>query len=60
MRVFFYPFLEELKGIKDNGGLNIEKNGKQINVLPLIVSCTADLPAKADIQGMVGHNGHFG
>lgn len=57
---FFYPFLKELKVIKDNDGMKIEKNGKQIKFLPLIISCTADLPAKAEIQGMIGHNGHFG
>lgn len=60
MRAFFYPFLNELKAIKDQGGLNIEKNGNTINFLPLIISCTADLPAKADIQGTVGHSGYFG
>lgn len=60
MRTFFYPFLNELRTIKEQGGLNIQKNGKTINFLPLIISCTADLPAKADIQSMVGHSGYFG
>lgn len=60
MRNFFYPFLRELKSIQDLGGLIIEKTGKKVIFLPLINSCTADLPAKADVQGMIGHCGHFG
>lgn len=29
-------------------------------VLPVITSLSADLPAKAEVQGMVGHSGYFG
>lgn len=29
-------------------------------VLPVITSCSADLPAIAEVQGMVGHSGYFG
>lgn len=59
MRDFFYPFLNELKEIYDAGGIIIEKNGQHFTFLPLITNCTADLPAKAAVQGMVSHNGHF-
>lgn len=57
---FFYPLLNELKQIKDEGGMVIEENGRTFNFLPLITSCTADLPAKAEVQGMKGHCGHYG
>lgn len=57
---FFYPFLNELKSIKESGGMNIERNGNNINFLPFINFCTADLPAKADLQGLIGHCGRYG
>lgn len=60
MRDFFYPFLNELKQINDEGGIKINKNGQLYTFMPLITSCTADLPAKADVQEMIGHNGYFG
>lgn len=59
MRNYFYPFLNELKEIYDEGGISIEKNGQNFTFLPLITNCTADLPAKAAVQEMVSHNGHF-
>lgn len=60
MRDFFYPFLSELKQITESGGIDIEKNGHKYTFLPIITSCIADLPAKADIQGMIGHSGYYG
>lgn len=39
---------------KESGGINIERNGNNINFLPFIDYCTADLPAKAeDWSGIV-------
>lgn len=60
MSDFFHPFLNELQTIKDEGGIKFEKNGQNLLVLPVITSCSADLPAKAQVQGMVGHSGYFG
>lgn len=60
MRDFFHPFLKELKQINEAGGISMEKKGELYTFLPLITSCTADLPAKAEVQGMIGHGGYFG
>lgn len=59
MREYFQPLLNELKIIYDEGGINVTKNGQHLTFLPLITNCTADLPAKAAVQEMVSHNGHF-
>lgn len=59
MTSFFYPFLKDLKEIIDRGGINFEHEGKIMNFIPFIFSCVLDLPAKSDVQGMVGHAGHF-
>lgn len=56
---FLYPFLQELKKINEEGGLQISKNGERYTFMPIITSFTADLPAKADVLGMVGHCGYF-
>lgn len=57
---FFYPILKDLSEINKNGGINVSKRGMQYNFLPLIISSCCDLPAKADLQGMIGHSGYFG
>lgn len=59
MKEFFYPLLNELKKIHDEGGTKINKTGADYTFLPLITICSADLPAKAAIQGTVSHNGHY-
>lgn len=59
MRDFFYPLLNELKQIYDDGGIKITKKAQNFTFLPLITNCTADLPAKAAVQDMIAHNGYF-
>lgn len=58
MRHFFQPFLKELKKIVENGGITINRNGQNFTFLPIITMFTADLPAKAEVQGMKGHCGY--
>lgn len=60
MMDFFYPILKELQKIIERGGIIHNKNGKTHNFMPLILSCCCDLPAKADVQGTVGHSGCYG
>lgn len=59
MKEFFYPLLNELKSIQDSGGLSVERGEKKTIFMPYISQCCCDLPAKADVQGMVQHNGRF-
>lgn len=58
MNDFFYPFLMELKRIEENGGVKIHHNGQDFAFLPIITMMTADLPAKAEVQGIKGHSGY--
>lgn len=61
MQTFFYPFLNDLNEIRKNRGLAYRsENGNEINFMPLIIACCCDLPAKADVQCMIGHSGHYG
>lgn len=60
MKFFFYPLLSELRQIFHEGGIAVERNGSCYRFLPLITQCNADLPAKADLQGMTNHNGYMG
>lgn len=59
MKEFFYPVLKELYDVKNEGGIYIMHNGKQLNFVPLLLCCTCDIPAKANVLGMVGHMGRF-
>lgn len=59
MSDFFFPFLNELRQISRKGGMQYHYKGQTYNFMPIILSCCCDLPAKADVQGMVGHSGHF-
>lgn len=59
MQDFFQPLLNELKEIYDDGGINYTRNDRKYQFLPLITCCTADLPAKAAVQGTVSHNGYY-
>lgn len=59
MSDFFYPFLNELKQIYDDGGIDIEQNRKHLNFLPFINCFTGDVPAKTSVQCMNGHTGYF-
>lgn len=58
MKDFFKPLLLELEKIHHEGGITVEKSGRRYNFLPLITQCIADLPAKAEIQEMINHNGY--
>lgn len=42
------------------GTIFIILNGQKHAFLPLIIGCCCDLPAKNDVQGMVGYSGYFG
>lgn len=57
MHDFFFPVLTELR---EMGTICILHNGKQYEFLPIIIACCCDLPAKDDVQGMVGFSGYFG
>lgn len=59
MNEFFLPLLQELYNTRNKGGLNIEHEGHSLNFIPLILCGSCDMPAKADLQGMVGHSGKF-
>lgn len=60
MKDFFYPLLRDLKKINEEGGIKIIRNGQMYDFMPLILCCCCDLPAKADLQGTIGHSGRFG
>lgn len=60
MHDFFLPLLTELCAINQNGGMRIVKNGKVHTFLPVIIGCCCDLPAKDDLQGIVGFSGYNG
>lgn len=59
MSDFFYPFLNDIKNINNRGGITLMRNGREYSFC-LFVICSCDLPAKADLQGFVGHSGKFG
>lgn len=59
MRDFFFPFLQELRDICDKGGLKMSHKGQTHHFMPFIFSSCCDLPAKADLLGMVIHSGKF-
>lgn len=59
MQDFFYQLMKEMRQIIDDGGFQIIKNEKTILCIPIITHCCCDLPAKAEVQGMVGHAGHY-
>lgn len=60
MHDFFYPFLKEMVEINKNGGMQITRNGKEHRFIPLVIGCCCDLPAKDDLQGMIGFSGYNG
>lgn len=53
----FFPILKEMR---EMGTICIPHNGKQYTFLPLIIACCCDLPAKDDVQGIVGLSGYHG
>lgn len=59
MKTFFYPFLKEMNEIQMKGGLSMIHNGNKIQFMPTILGVSCDLPAKAQLQGMIGHSGKF-
>lgn len=60
MSAFFYPLLKDIRDMNDAGGIVINKEEKTYTFLPLILSACCDLPAKADLQGTIGHSGRYG
>lgn len=56
---FFFPFLKELRYINEKGGMRLTHNETVYKFMPIIISCCCDLPAKCDVQGMIGHAGSF-
>lgn len=60
MKTFFYPLVKELRNINNKSGINIIRNGKTFNFMPLILNCCCDLPAKAKVQRFALYSGHFG
>lgn len=59
MKDFFYPLLQEINDMIEKNILVATHKNELVKFLPLITSCSCDLPAKADLQGMVGHSGHY-
>lgn len=59
MNDFFYPMLRELKYIHNEGGIFVEHHGRTHCFMPLILQCSVDLPAKKDVQNMIGPNGYY-
>lgn len=59
MKEFFFPFLNEMNDIFDKGGISINRNGNSFTFMPIILGACCDLPAKAELQSMIGHSGHF-
>lgn len=60
MKEFFRPALEEIRHIQNDGGIFLTRNNNMFKFLPILLSCSCDLPARADVQGMKGHSGYFG
>lgn len=58
MHEFFYPMLKEIKEIQEEGGIVIERDGKQFVFMPTITHICCDLPAKAKVQSFIGHSGY--
>lgn len=59
MKVFFRPLLQELRSIQQHGGLFINVGGQKHYLMPVITQCCCDLPAKAEVQGMINNNGYW-
>lgn len=59
MTNLFYPLLNELNTIQKEGGITIERNGCEYVFMPVITHFCCDLPAKAKVQNITGHSGHY-
>lgn len=59
MTDFFYPFLKEVKEINEKYEISLTRNNEKYT-FTLFIICSCDLPAKADLQGFVGHSGRYG
>lgn len=57
---FFYPFLQELRQIVDDGGITATYNGKNYYFMPLLLGACCDLPATEHLRQTTGYAGHFG
>lgn len=59
MHDFFLPLFQELESIYKEGSLCVQNNGEKYNFIPFILQCCCDLPAKAEVQSMISHNGYY-
>lgn len=59
MHEFFLPLFQEIDSIYKEGGFCIQGNSEKHNFIPFILQCCCDLPAKAEVQGMINHNGFY-
>lgn len=59
MSDFFYPFLQEMRRIADDGGFTVHSNGKSYDCMPLILAACCDIPATEHLRGTAGFAGHF-
>lgn len=59
MHNLFFPLLKELITIQKEGGITVERNGCKHVFMPIITHCCCDLPAKAKVQNITGHSGHY-
>lgn len=59
MQQLFYPMLKELIEIQNEGGIKVERNGRTYEFMPMLINCCCDLPAKAKVQCITSHAGHY-
>lgn len=59
MSDFFYPLLNEMRSIVDNGGITIMHNKQQYTFMPLLLGACCDIPATEHLRGTAGYAGHF-
>lgn len=59
MKNLFFPLMTEIERINCAGGIIFTKHNQVIHFLPKITHCCCDLPAKAEVQAMAGHAGHY-
>lgn len=57
---FFYPVLNEMRSIVDDGGITIMHNNQQYYFMPLLLGACCDIPATEHLRETAGYAGHFG
>lgn len=56
---FFYPLLNEMRSVVDNGGITIIHNKQQYRFMPLLLGACCDIPATEHLRETAGYAGHF-